>query len=64
MTFRLRFEWISCHFGQKVRTVVVRSEQKLYFDHHFWVKIIWSEVFKNCICDQVQWSEMTKIFAP
>ena len=48
----------NCISDQKVRTVVVRSVQKVYF----WPKISWSEVYKNCISDQIQWSEMTKLF--
>ena len=36
-----------CISDQKVQTVVVRSVQKAY---------------KNCASDQIQWSEMTKIF--
>ena len=38
--------------------------KKCIFDQKFWVKIPWSEVYKNCVShsDQIQWSEMTKIF--
>ena len=26
------------------------------------MKIPWSEVYKNCVSDQIQWSEINKIF--
>ena len=51
-----------CISDQKVRTVVVRSVQNVYFLPKFWAKIPWSEAYKNCLSDQIQWSEMTKIF--
>ena len=36
--------------------------KKFIFDQKFWVKIPWSEGYKNCVSDQIQWLEMTKIF--
>ena len=36
--------------------------KKCIFDQKFWAKIPWSEVCKNCVSDQIQWSEMTKTF--
>ena len=27
-----------------------------------WLLEYWSEVYKNCVSDQIQWLEMTKIF--
>ena len=44
-----------CISGQKVRIFVVRSVQKVYF----LPKIPRSEVYKSCVSDQIQWSEMT-----
>ena len=36
--------------------------KKCIFDQKFWAKIPWSEVYKNCVSDRIQWSEMTKTF--
>ena len=40
----------------------VYNYKKSIFDQKFWAKIPPSEVYKNCVSYQIQWSEMTKIF--
>ena len=45
--------WITYFSDQKVRSI---------FDQQFWTKIPLSEVYKNCVSDQIQLSEMTKTF--
>ena len=36
--------------------------KKFIFEQQFWAKIPWSDVYKNCVSDQIQRSEMTKTF--
>ena len=39
-----------------------KCTKRIFLTNNFGQKIPWSEVYKNCVSDQIQWSEMTKTF--